>query len=174
MNYIDIIILILLVIAFVLGFKDGFIRKLIGSAGFFLGIFFGIMFAGYAGNFIRIVSGMDIYFAEILGGFIIFLLLIILSAILKRVLHPADKINNMVNRIVGGVVGTIQILFFISAVFYILNIFSIPSKSSRDASFLYGFSSEFIPKSIEFVGKILPDAKSSIKELIIDKDKRES
>jgi len=174
LNYIDLVILVFMAIAFILGFKDGFIRKLIGSAGFFLGIFFGIMFASSAGNFIRTVTGMDVYFAEILGGFIIFLLMIIIAAVLKRILHPADKVNNMVNRIIGGIVGTVQILFFISAVFYILNIFGIPSKSTREDSVLYGFSSKFIPKSIELVGKLIPGAKSSIKEIIIDKDSKDS
>ncbi|NUN08774.1 MAG: CvpA family protein [Ignavibacteriaceae bacterium] len=174
MNYLDLIIFVFLVIAFILGFKDGFIRKLIGSLGFFLGILFGILFASYAGNFIRIVTGMDVYFAEILGGFIIFLATMVVAAILKRVVHPFDKINNMVNRIVGGFVGTLQIMFFISAVFYLLNIFNLPAKETRETSFLYPLSSQFIPKSIEVVGKIFPGTKSSIKELIIDKDKKES
>lgn len=174
MNYLDLIICIFIIIAFILGFKDGFIRKLIGSLGFFLGIILGIIFASHAGNFIRIVTGMDIYFAEILGGFMIFLATMVLAAILKRVIHPFDKINNMVNRIIGGVVGTIQILFFISAVFYLLNIFSLPSKEIREGSYLYTFSAQFIPKSIELVTKIFPGTKTSIKELIIDKDKKES
>ena len=94
MNYLDFIFGGIAVAAFILGFKDGFVRKLIGSLGFFLAIFLGIMLSDSLGSILNKMFGMEKYLAEILGGLVIFLLVIMITSILKRVIHPFDKVNN--------------------------------------------------------------------------------
>jgi membrane protein required for colicin V production len=118
----DILIIIGVIIGFILGFKDGFVRKLIGIAGFILAIVAAVFFAGKLGFLIENVFGIEYYLAEIIGGLIIFFSIITLFMFLKRVVHPFDKVNNLINQIIGGTVGSIQILYFLSAIFIIVNI----------------------------------------------------
>lgn len=170
MNYLDIIFIVVAVAAFLLGFKDGFVRKLIGSLGFFLAIFLSIIFSVTSGNIINKLLGMEKYLAEILGGFIIFLVVILITSLLKRVIHPFDKVNNLMNRITGGVVGVIQIIYFLSAALYLLHIFKVPSEKDQAKSFSYSSMYKLLPKTIDYIGEFTPNPKKSIKELIIEKD----
>ncbi len=170
MNYIDVIIIVAGIIAFILGFKDGFVRKLIGSIGFFLAIFLAFKFSSHLGQVLDNVFGFEKYFADIAGGFLIFLVTILITSIIKRVVHPFDKVNNLINRIVGGVVGFIQIIFFLSAVFFLLNIFKFPSENAKAKSFLYSYVYEIMPKTFDVLSGYTPDAKDSIKNYILEKD----
>ena len=111
MNLLDIIIILIIFIGFILGFKDGFIRKLIGLIGFGLGIFLSIKFADSLGKILEKLFGIEFYLSEIIAGILIFLFIIFLSSVIKRVVHPFDKVNNLINQITGGIIGAIQILF---------------------------------------------------------------
>lgn len=170
MNIFDIIILVIIFIGFVLGYKDGFIRKLIGLIGFILAVFLAVKFASWLGQIIESITGIEIYLSEIIGGVIIFLVIIFVFSILKRYIHPFDKVNNFVNQFVGGLVGTMQILFFVSAFLIILNIFNTPAKESRENSFLYYKIYNLIPVTIEYVSQYKAEPKEIIKEYIRDKD----
>ncbi len=154
MNSIDIIIIIACVIAFILGYKDGFVRKLIGTVGFFFAVYFGIKFSSFGGDAVNKIMTVEPEFARVLGGFFIFVFTIVIVAITKRLVHPFDKVNNLINRIVGGVVGTLQILVFLSAAFYILNIFSYPSQESRNKSLLYSSVHVILPKTIHLITNV--------------------
>ncbi len=170
MNYLDFIFAAIVIAAFILGFKDGFVRKLIGSLGFFLAIFLGILLSETFGSILNKMFGMEKYLAEILGGFIIFLIIIMVTSILKRVIHPFDKVNNMMNRITGGIVGIIQIVYFVSAALYLLHIFKVPSEKDQTKSFSYSTIYKLLPTTIDYIGEYAPNPKKSIKELIIEKD----
>lgn len=170
MNYLDIIFGIIAIAAFILGFKDGFVRKLIGSLGFFLAIFLGIFLSEPFGIILNKVMGTEKYLAEIMGGFLVFLAVILITSFLKRVIHPFDKVNNLMNRITGGVVGVIQIVYFISAALYLLHIFKVPSEKDQKKSFSYSTLYKLLPKTIDYIGEYTPNPKKSIKELIIEKD----
>lgn len=170
MNYLDIIILVVCVLSFILGFKDGFVRKLIGSVGFFLAIILAIKFSTWLGNIFNVVTGIELYLSEILAGFSIFLLIIVLISIIKRVVHPFDKVNNLINRILGGLVGAIQILIFLSAFFYLTNLFSFPGDVDKEKSFFYKSVAKILPLTISYLQEITPTAKDSLKEYIIEKD----
>ena len=76
MNIFDIIILVIIFIGFVLGYKDGFIRKLIGLIGFILAVFLAVKYASWLGQIIESITGIEIYLSEIIGGVIIFLVII--------------------------------------------------------------------------------------------------
>ncbi|MCK9212533.1 MAG: CvpA family protein [Ignavibacteriaceae bacterium] len=170
MNYLDIVFLIIAAAAFILGFKDGFVRKLIGSLGFFLAIFLGIFLSETIGSILNKLFGTEKYLAEIFGGFMVFLAVILTTSLLKRVIHPFDKVNNFMNRITGGVVGIIQIIYFLSAALYLLHIFKVPSEKDQKKSFSYSTVYRLLPKTIDYIGEFTPNPKKSIKELIIEKD----
>lgn len=170
MNLTDLIILIIALIGFVLGYKDGFIRKLVGFIGFVLAVYLSIQFASMLGKALENVFGIEYYLSELIAGAAIFILIIVVFAVLKRLIHPHDKVNNLVNQIIGGIIGMLQILFFLSAALYILNVFNVPSNNSKKNSLTYKPVYGIIPATIDLVSNYTPDAKKRIKDYINDKD----
>jgi membrane protein required for colicin V production len=166
----DVIIILAAVTGFILGFKDGFIRKLVGIIGFVVAVILVALFSDDLGRAVENIFGMEFYLAEMTAGAAIFLGVILLFTLLKRVIHPFDKVNNLVNQIVGGFIGLTQIMFFVSAVFLIMNVFSIPSKETQQSSKLYKETSQLIPVTIDLLGKYTPDTKKIIKNYINEKD----
>lgn len=115
MNYLDIIIFAIIVIGFLLGFKDGLIRKIIGLLGLFVAFYVSFRFANSIGKLLLPIFNHEISLAEIFGGIILFFIVVLIFSVLKRIIHPLDKVNKLLNQVLGGVAGTIQVLFFISA-----------------------------------------------------------
>lgn len=170
MNLVDVVIFIIAFIGFILGFKDGFVRKIIGFTGFILAVILAINFASGLGKYMENVLGIEYYLSELIAGAIIFAGTIVLFAVLKRVIHPFDKVNNLINQVIGGMIGLIQILFFLSAALYILNIFSVPSDNAKKSSLVYLPVYNIIPGTINLLSDYTPDAKKKIKDYINDKD----
>ncbi|MBI2417739.1 MAG: CvpA family protein, partial [Ignavibacteriales bacterium] len=155
-------------IAFVLGFKDGFVRKLIGTAGFILAVYFGIKFSTYGGKLLHNIANIEPELAHVMGGFVIFLLVIVIASILKRIIHPFDKVNNMINRIVGGIVGVLQILVFLSGIFYILGRFDVPAQPVREGSLFYSPVNKTLPALIGAIRGVRPIVQSPINTIMKD------
>lgn len=170
MNTVDIIIFIVLIIGFILGFKDGFVRKLIGILGLIAAVIFTALFFEKLGTYIEYLFEIELYLSEIIAGTIIFLGTVLIFSILKRIVHPFDKVNNLINQIVGGIVGVIQLLFFLSAVFLLLNIFDVPDKKVQDSSLLYRTTYGAIPFTINYLKDYTPSPEEIIKNYINQKD----
>lgn len=170
MNTIDIIILITLVIGFILGFKDGFVRKLIGILGLIAAVLITALFSGRLGIIIEQVFNIELYLSEIIAGIILFLSTVLIFAIIKRVVHPSDKVNNLINQLVGGAVGVIQLMFFLSAVLLLLNIFDVPDEKVQKSSLLYHNTYNIIPFTINYLKDYTPSTEEIIKNYINQKD----
>lgn len=170
MNLVDALILIGVLVGFILGFKDGFVRKLIGITGFVVAIFCAVYLSGNLGLMIENAFQIEFYLSEIIAGILIFFGIIIIFTIIKRVVHPFDKVNNLINQLVGGIVGVIQILYFLSALFLILNIFSFPDEENRKSSVFYDNTFKIIPLTIDYLSTYTPQPKQIIKDYIERKD----
>ena len=170
MILLDALIIIGIIVGFILGFKDGFVRKLIGIIGFVLAVVAAVFFAGKLGLLIESIFGIEYYLAEIIGGLVIFISIITIFVFLKRVVHPFDKVNNLINQIVGGVVGSIQILYFLSAIFIIVNIFDLPDKDTRKQSIFYNNTLNVIPFTIQYLSYYTPEPRKLIENYINEKD----
>ena len=170
MILLDALIIIGIIVGFILGFKDGFVRKLIGIIGFVLAVVAAVFFAGKLGLLIESIFGIEYYLAEIIGGLVIFISIITIFVFLKRVVHPFDKVNNLINQIVGGVVGSIQILYFLSAIFIIVNIFDLPDKDTRKQSIFYNSTLNVIPFTIQYLSYYTPEPRKLIENYINEKD----
>jgi len=166
----DALILACIIIGFILGFKDGFIRKLIGIVGFILAIVAAVFLAGKLGFVIESLFRIEYYLAEIIGGLIIFFSIITIFVFLKRVIHPFDKVNNLINQIAGGVVGSVQILYFLSAIFIIVNIFDLPDNDTRQQSLFYEPTHTVIPLTIQYLSYYTPQPRKLIEDYINEKD----
>jgi membrane protein required for colicin V production len=170
LNPYDLIIIITVLVGFILGFKDGFVRKLVGLIGFGLAIVLAALLKDDLGKMVEYAFDIEIYLAEIIAGITIFFGIILIFALLKRVIHPFDKVNNLINQIVGGVVGILQLLYFLSAVFLLLNIFDIPGKSTKESSVFYNITYKVIPVTIDFLTNYTAEPKNIINDFIIDPD----
>jgi membrane protein required for colicin V production len=170
LNYIDIIIVVAVAIGFLLGFKDGFVRKLVGIIGFIAAVTVALLFSSFFGRLIESTLGIEFYLAEIMGALLLFIAIMIVTTILKRVIHPFDKVNNLINQLVGGFVGILQLLFFMSAIFLLLNIFDFPDKKTQRSSVFYKYTYGFIPTSIDFIKDYTPSTEDVIKDYINQKD----
>jgi membrane protein required for colicin V production len=171
LNLLDFIIIGFIAVGFILGFKDGFVRKIIGLMGFIIATFVSIKLAAFIGKVIERALDIEFYLAEIIGGIAIFLLIIVIFSILKRVIHPFDKVNNIINQLIGGIVGILQVLFFLSALFLLLNVFDQPGQKITSKSFFHERVTGLIPSVISLVKVYTPETKKMIKDYINEKDK---
>ena len=170
MILLDVLIIAGVIIGFILGFKDGFVRKLIGIIGFILAVVAAVFLSGKLGLLIESVFRIEYYLAEIIGGLVIFITIITIFVFLKRVVHPFDKVNNLINQLVGGIVGSIQILFFLSAIFIILNIFDLPENQTKKQSLFYNSTLNVIPQTIQYLSYYTPEPRKLIEDYINEKD----
>jgi len=170
LNYIDYIILGILFVGFILGYKDGLVRKIIGVLGLVIGLFLGIKFSKEAGILLAPAFNDELYLSEIIGGVLIFLITIFLASVIKRLIHPADKVNKFLNQLLGGIAGVLQLMFFVSALLLFLNIFQFPNQNLKESSLLYSSVYSIIPKTIELVSGSSIDAKGFIKDYIESQD----
>lgn len=170
MNYVDYIIIGLILLGFVLGFKDGLIRKIIGLAGLIVGIFVSYKYNGFFGKFLAPIFDGEQYLAEIIASFIIFFGIIVIASILKRIVHPHDKVNNFINQSLGGIIGSIQIFFFISLLLLLLNIFNFPEFETKKTSLLYNYAYSFVPKTLQLLLGDEFKTKNLIKEFVESKE----
>jgi membrane protein required for colicin V production len=164
------IIIIVILIGFILGFKDGFVRKIIGLLGFIGAVVMAALFYEKVGVYVESWTGIEIYLSKIIAGITIFLVVMILVSLIKRWVHPFDKVNNFVNQIFGGLIGTIQILFFLSAVLFLLRLFEIPDTKTAKSSMLYSKAYELLPATIDLLNTYTPKTKEMLKDYINEKD----
>ena len=68
----------------------------------------------------------------------------------------------------GGVIGAIQILFFLSAVFFLLRVFEIPGKNVINSSLFYSKTYNILPTTIDFLNSYTPKTKEILKDYIND------
>ena len=170
MNYLDYIIIVIVLIGFLLGFKDGLVRKIIGLLGLIAGIGLAFEFSDKVAKITTPFFNNDEYLANVLAGILIFLVVIFIASIIKRIVHPLDKVNRFLNQFLGGVIGAVQIVFFASALFLFLNIFSLPNVQQRNNSMFYNTVLAIIPKTIDFVMGHRSKATDILKQYIEKKD----
>jgi len=167
---IDILLVVAIIIGFILGYKDGFLRKLIGFIGFILAILLAALFKDSFGLFLEKHFDIEYNFAEILAGILIFFGTILIFSILKRIIHPFDKINSLINKLVGGFIGALQILFFVSAILLFLDIFDLPEEKTKKDSIFYEQTYSIIPSTFNLIKGYTPDTEKIIKDFINEKD----
>lgn len=151
MNYIDYVLIGIILIGFILGYKDGLIRKVIGLLGLIAAIFLAVTYSPQLGEYLSPMFNDEDYLAKIVSGIIIFFATILLVAIVKRLVHPSDKVNKFLNQLLGGIAGTIQIIFFTSVFLLLLNVLNIPKEEDINESIFYSSIYSVIPTTIDLI-----------------------
>lgn len=162
MNYVDYIIIAVLVIGFVLGYKDGLLRKIIGLSGLALGIYLAFKFYNRLSPLLNGFFEGDTYLSELVSGAFILIVVVVIAAVLKRIVHPFDKVNFFVNKLLGGAAGIFQISLYLSCLLLMLYNFNFPKHETAQKSYLY-------PKVISIVPSILnklTDSASTSREIL--------
>lgn len=170
MNYVDYTIIAFIVIGFLLGYKDGLVRKVIGVLGLLIGVVLAFEFSSSVSKILLPIFDYEVYLAEIVAGILIFLVVILIASIIKRIVHPVDKVNRFLNQLLGGFSGTLQMIFFISGFLLFLNIFKYPNDTVRDKSMLYHKVYSVIPTTIDLIIGDSSKAGDFIKDIIEKKD----
>ncbi|MEJ5350125.1 MAG: CvpA family protein [Melioribacteraceae bacterium] len=170
MNYIDYLIITIAVIGFILGFKDGLVRKIIGLIGIVVAFFLAFEYSQTIGKYLNPFFNNDEYLSNVISGILIFLIVILIASILKRIIHPVDKLNKFLNQLIGGIIGTVQIFFFLSGIFLLLDILGFPNEKTKKDSLMYSYVSDIIPKSIDLIIGHQSKAADLIKNFIENKD----
>ena len=163
MTFIDVVIAIVLMIAVLLGLKDGFVRRMVGTLGIVLTIYLMIRFSNPLGEFIFLNFGIELYFASFLAAVFIFFSGFFITAVLKRVIHPFNKFNNLINQLLGGVVSFFQVLFILSILLLVLRIFNVPSKDTAKSSLFYNNVSGFVVYVYDSFGEFTPSTTDYIR-----------
>ncbi|MFA5126738.1 MAG: CvpA family protein [Patescibacteria group bacterium] len=168
MNLFDIILLIILLIFIWKGFQAG----LIGAIGGFIGIIVGIVLGG---RFMSLVSAWLAQFinidnanlANIIAFVLIFILVNIIIGLLVKLINAVFHIIpfiDLVNKLLGAVVGLIGGMLVASAVVYLLSLFPI-SDTVNDA--VAKSSLAPIAKNISVVVvPLMPEAIKNIKSIL--------
>lgn len=170
MNYLDYTIIAVIVIGFLLGFKDGLVRKVIGVLGLLVGIVLAFEFSADFGKWLLPIFDNEEYLANIVAGILIFLIVILIASIIKRIVHPVDKVNRFINQLLGGFSGAVQMIFFISGFLLFLNIFQFPNEPTREKSLLYAKVYSIIPATIDLIIGDSSKAGNFINDIIEKKD----
>ena len=171
MNYIDYILIVIVLIGFLLGFKDGLIRKIIGLIGLIAGIALAFEFSDNLGAVLTPFFNNDSYLANITSGILIFLVVILIASIVKRIVHPLDKVNRFLNQFIGGLIGSAQIILFLSGIMLFLDIFNFPAKDVKDNSLFYKPVHNIIPATFDLVIGKHSKVSDIIKDFIESKEK---
>lgn len=166
----DIIIFAILLIGFLLGYKDGLVRKLIGLIGLIVAVYLAFTYSDDFGIYLNPIFNNEEYLANFFAGLIIFIVSIFVFSIIKRLVHPLDKVNRFFNQLFGGIAGAIQTLFFISGFLLFLNIFGIPDREDRDDSIIFNDVYNIVPTVIDFTLGSDSTAKDFIEDYIERKE----
>jgi len=173
LNYLDYTLLVIVFIGFILGFKDGLVRKIIGLFGLIIGIALAIEYSDDLGSILTPIFNQEAYLAEIVAAVLIFLMTIAIASVIKRLVHPSDKVNKFVNQFLGGLAGVLQLLFIISGFLLFLNIFNFPNEKDRENSLIYNSIYRIVPSTIDFIIGSDVKSKEFIKEYIEGNDEFE-
>jgi len=158
-NYIDYTVIILVIFGFLLGLKDGLIKKIISLAALVAAIFVSITLSHDVKKLIMETTSLNALPAMIVSFILIFVISFILASILSKILTPKDAVFGFINKILGGIVGILQVSLLLSAVFIFLNIFNFPDKEIRERSLTYGFTYSLIPNTFKVIKKTFPSTK---------------
>lgn len=151
MNWIDIVVVVLALASFYLGYKEGFIKKVFDVIGFFLGIFLAIKFAAEMGSVYKSLLGVADGSAGIIGGVTIFIFFQVLTTVIVKATKIHDKVNHLINNLVGGVAGAIQIIIFLSAIFFAASKLSFPAEETIKGSYFYSSVKSLLPFIIDAI-----------------------
>jgi len=144
MNSVDIILGIILLLAFYSGFKKGLFVTLASLIGIIAGVFGALYFSDFAGGYISNWFSWSDQTTKWVSFAVTFLAIVLVISMAGKFLTKiADfAMLGLLNKLLGGVFGTLQYAFIISVLFLFFNSSNITgyviSEEKKSESKLYG------------------------------------
>ncbi len=154
----DYSILGFIILGFILGFKDGFIKKIFSFVGLVLAILAALTFSPRMRAFLIKYLDINPSTAVIISFIIVFLIVIILSKILIKIIRPKRSVFGFIDRILGGLIGLLQMGLLFSGILILLSFFKIPDDQQKAHLKYYNFTYNLLPETFGFFKKIYPDS----------------
>lgn len=154
----DYIILGLIFLGFILGFKDGLIKKIFSLAGFILAIFTAFTLSPRTRVLLINYFNFEPSTAVFVSFIIIFLIVIIITKFLIKIIRPKKTVLGLIDRTLGGLTGTFQMGLFLSGILIFLSLFNFPSSEQKSNLKYYNFTYNLLPETFGFVKKIYPES----------------
>lgn len=168
MNLFDVILLVILLVFVWQGFRTG----LIGAIGGFFGIIAGIVLGGrfisvLGASLAKLINIDNINLANILAFILIFigvnLVVSLLVKLINTIFHIIPFID-LVNKLLGAVVGLIGGVFAVASMVYLISLFPISETINKS---LVQSSAAPVVKNVSVVVKpFLPEAVKSLKSIL--------
>lgn len=165
MTSIDYFILAMLAVGGLLGYRDGLFKKILAIVSFIIGIIVATKLMNPLGKILSDSLGFSTEIAYILAFSSVFMVFVILQNIVFRMVGNIGGGLQFINRIGGVLIGIIQGSLVASLILVMLNIFDVPSESTRTKSTLYKPTLNIAPRLFDLTSRFLPESKSFYEEL---------
>lgn len=163
----DWFILIILLGGLLRGYMVGAVRQVGSVIGIVAGLLFSVEFMDSVGALIVSSLGLSDTLGPLAGFAVLFLgvylLFLALARLVEQVLQSFSL--SVVNRVLGGAVGSVKAALLLSLLFLVLAGMELPQEETRTDSAFYQPIAELLPKTIEATEKWVPAAKKAADQL---------
>ncbi|TVR84216.1 MAG: CvpA family protein [Chitinophagaceae bacterium] len=169
----DILFFIIILYGFYMGYKKGLIYSIFGFFALFISITLALKFGFLAAEVLNERFEIQASYLPFLGFLVIFLITLVLVYALSKIIEGFINLVFLgwLNRLTGGFLWAVILLFVYSAVLWMTNQAGFISADWKINSKTVGSSLEFAPKLMGIFGEVFPFMKSlfsDIEQLIID------
>lgn len=161
----DLLISVPIIIFSLIGFRDGLVKKLVAIIMMILGLVVAQTYRADVGRMIAEFLGIYNNTFVTLGFLVIFIGVVTLQALLYRILTANYKIGGVADRSLGGILGFVQGVIFISAILMVYSVEGVPSKQAKRDSRFYRLVVNIAPQILDATSGIVPEFKGRLDEL---------
>ena len=164
---IDIIFAIILLLAFIHGFRKGLIHSIVSLISIVIGIMAAVYLSEIASTYINKWFHIASKYLPLVSFLLVFLVIYLLFRLLEKSLEGFFKILqlNFLNKLAGAIIWSIVWAMLYSTILFYCNNMNLFSDELKTDSFAYEKIEPLAPKTIEFVGKIIPPVKNIFNSL---------
>ncbi len=164
---IDIIFAIILLLAFIHGFRKGIIHSIVSLIAMVIGIMAAVYLSEIASTYIDKWFHIASKYLPIVSFILVFILIYLLFRLLEQSLEGFFKLLklNFLNKLAGAIIWSIVWALLYSTILFYCNNMNLFSEELKTDSVVYEKIEPIAPKTIEFVGKIIPPVKNIFNSL---------
>lgn len=163
---VDVLIFILVTYFFIKGFQKGVIVELSTIIGLIIGVLAAMELINLVVNYFKTWFGSSPWLPYI-GYLVIFLGVFFLIQLLGKAIEKILKLTqlNFLNRLSGGLISILKIVFFISLVYWLSDQAALISSAFKAKAFSYQLIEPIAPVVMEKLSDLIPILKDGVQEL---------
>jgi membrane protein required for colicin V production len=166
MNIIDLICLLPLAFAVINGFRKGLVIEIASLLAFILAIIACLKLTHWVMELLHPIAG-DSKWLPFISYLVIFIGVYILVLWIGKLVEKAIQVVQLglFNRVLGMIFSTLRMCFFISLVFWMLDLAHLVPKETKDQSITYKALHHFAADTITFLSNHIPVVKGEIDQV---------